>query len=340
MELTPCEKFLLSDSFDSDDSDVETMLATFRQQTLVMALAVKEHEDEHRKRRQGSTVGRLCIPQNRHLGNEMLMQDYFAENPTYPPHLFWRRYRMRRSLFVKIVEACEANCRYFTQRRNVAVLKEFSAYQKISAAMRVIAYGVPADYTNEFLRIGEDSTIESVRRFAKVIVRVFAPDYLWAPNEDDTKKLMVANERRAWPGMLDSIDCTHRNWKNCPKAWQGMYCGKSRDATIVLEVVASEDLWIWHCFFICPAHSMISMCCNALICLLGLLVVMLLLATTLSMGMNTPKVTILQMVYTLLGAHLSRASKTPKLGNNVNSQGYKRQPEKTLKEHSGFCNLG
>ena len=28
-----------------------------------------------------------------------------------------------------------------------------------------------------------------------------------------------------------------------------MYCGKSHDATIVLEAVASEDLWIWHCFF-------------------------------------------------------------------------------------------
>ena len=31
-----------------------------------------------------------------------------------------------------------------------------------------------------------------------------------------------------------------------------MYCGKSRDATIVLETVASEDLWIWHCFFGMP----------------------------------------------------------------------------------------
>ena len=183
MELSPCEKFLISDSPDSDDSDVETMLATFRQQTLVMALAVKEHEDEYRKRRRGSTVGRLCIPRNRHLGNEMLMQDYFSENPTYPAHLFRRRYRMRRSLFVKIVEACEANCRYFTQRRNAVGLKGFSAYQKISAAMRVIAYGVPADYADEYLRIGEDSTIESVRRFAKVIVRVFGPEYLRAPNE-------------------------------------------------------------------------------------------------------------------------------------------------------------
>ena len=52
MELSPCEKFLISDSPDSDDSDVETMLATFRQQTLVMAFPMKEHEDEHQKRRQ------------------------------------------------------------------------------------------------------------------------------------------------------------------------------------------------------------------------------------------------------------------------------------------------
>ena len=60
---------------------------------------------------------------------------------------------MRRSLFVKIVETCEAKCRYFTRRRNATGLMGFSAYQKISAAMRVIAYGVPADYADEYLRI-------------------------------------------------------------------------------------------------------------------------------------------------------------------------------------------
>ena len=108
--------------------------------------------------------------------------------------------------------------------------------------MRVIAYGVPADYADEYLRNCEDTTIESVRRFAKVIIHVFGPEYLRAPNEDDTKKLMASNERRGWPGMLGSIDCMNWNWKSYTKAWQGMYCGKSRDATIVLETVASEDL--------------------------------------------------------------------------------------------------
>ena len=68
------------------------------------------------------------------------MQDYFAEVPTYPPRLFRRRYRMRQSLFETIVKDIETNSNYFKRRRNAAGTLGFSAYQKISAAMRVIAY--------------------------------------------------------------------------------------------------------------------------------------------------------------------------------------------------------
>ena len=42
----------------------------------------------------------------------------------------------------------------------------FSAHQKISAVMRVIAYGIPADYADEYLRIGEETKVEI--HFAKV----------------------------------------------------------------------------------------------------------------------------------------------------------------------------
>ena len=52
--------------------------------------------------------------------------------------------------------------------------------------------------------------------------------------------------------MLGSIDCMHWKWKNCPARWKGMYQGKSRIATVILEVVASRDLWIWHAFFGIP----------------------------------------------------------------------------------------
>ena len=94
----------------------------------------------------------------------MLVKDHFTEVSTYLPHLFRRRYRMRQDLFVRIVEGCEQ-----------------------MEAMRVIAQGIPADYTDKYLRIGEDTMLKCVCVFAKVIIRVFGPKYLHAPNEEDTK---------------------------------------------------------------------------------------------------------------------------------------------------------
>jgi hypothetical protein len=159
---------------------------------------------------------------------------------------------MLRELFVKIVEACEANYRYFTRIRNRAGPLGFIPYQKIPAVVRVIAYGFPADYTDEYLCICEDTTIKLVWLFVKMMIRVLGLEYLRSPNEEDTIRLMAMNEKRGWPGILGSIDCMHWKWKNCPKAWHGLYCGKSRDPTIVLEAVASHDLWNWHYFFGLP----------------------------------------------------------------------------------------
>jgi hypothetical protein len=65
---------------------------------FVLLLAAKELQEPFRKKRRGSKVGRLCIPRNRMLDNELLMQDYFAQVPTYPAHLFRRRYQMRRTV--------------------------------------------------------------------------------------------------------------------------------------------------------------------------------------------------------------------------------------------------
>ncbi|XP_023732268.1 uncharacterized protein LOC111880096 [Lactuca sativa] len=52
--------------------------------------------------------------------------------------------------------------------------------------------------------------------------------------------------------MVGSIDCMHWEWKNCPTAWAGQYAGRSGKTTIILEVVSSYDLWIWHAFFGTP----------------------------------------------------------------------------------------
>ena len=74
-------------------------------------------------------------------------------------------------------------------------------------------------------------------------------------NNKDIARLLAHGERRDFLGMLGSIDCMHWKWKNCPSAWKGQYCGYICEPTIILEAVASYDLWIWHTFFGLPRSN-------------------------------------------------------------------------------------
>ena len=119
-----------------------------------------------------------------------------------------------------------------------------SSLQKITAAYRILTYGTPADSVDECIRIGESTAIESLRRFVKAVIAMFGDHYLRSPNNIDIARLLQTGEQRGFPGMLGSIDCMHWKWKNCPTAWQGMYNVHCHEPTIILEAVASQDLWI------------------------------------------------------------------------------------------------
>ncbi|XP_061944627.1 uncharacterized protein LOC133668691 [Populus nigra] len=107
----------------------------------------------------------------------------------------------------------EAHNPYFKQRTDALGVLGLSCLQKITAAHRILAYGILADLTDEYLRIGETTVIESLKAFVKVIVEVFGDWYLRAPNEANIYRLLSIGEQQA---------------------------------------VASQDLWIWHAFFGMP----------------------------------------------------------------------------------------
>nr|XP_034591747.1 uncharacterized protein LOC117853523 [Setaria viridis] len=109
------------------------------------------------------------------------------------------------------------------EKRNAAGVLGLSSLQKITAAFQMLTYGVAADATNDYVRIGESTAIESLRRFVNVVVEVFGDEYLRSPNEDDTATLLSIGESRGFPAIAD------------------------------------KDLWIWHAFFGMPgSHNDIN----------------------------------------------------------------------------------
>ena len=86
----------------------------------------------------------------------------------------------------------------------------------MTAAIRMLDYGVLADFMDEYIRIGETTAIKSLKKFVKAVVSIFSEEYLRSPNNNDIARLLAVGQHRGFPGMLGSIDCMHWKWKNCP----------------------------------------------------------------------------------------------------------------------------
>ena len=113
-----------------------------------------------------------------------------------------RRYMMSHSLFLRIANAVEEHDSFFKQKRDATGRLGLSPLQKITATFRMLTYGVPADATDEIVRIGESSVIQSLERFVKAIVQIFGEEYIRSPNDFDTARLLAIGESRGFPEML------------------------------------------------------------------------------------------------------------------------------------------
>ncbi|XP_035817118.1 protein ALP1-like [Zea mays] len=162
---------------------------------------------------------------------------------------------MSRPLFLRILQGLQQHDSYFTQRVDATGMPGLGPLQKVCAAMRVLAYGLPSDAVDEYIQIGESTARECLQHFCRGIIAYFSGWYLRTPNEADITRIMHHSESRGFPGMLGSIDCMHWEWRNYPTAWRGQFCGRNGRASMILEAVATYDLWIWHAFFGMPGTN-------------------------------------------------------------------------------------
>ncbi|RWR74380.1 RNA polymerase I termination factor [Cinnamomum micranthum f. kanehirae] len=170
-------------SSDTTDELWHTVINSYSDEELQMLYrAALEEERENLRRRmrvhRGSIQGCAVIHRGRISGHHGLYNDYFSENPVYTASQFRMRLRMHKPLFLRIVNAVEAHDPYFQQKRNYAGRLSLSVLQKVTAAVRMLAYGVTANAMDNYMRIAE------------TIIDVFGSEYLRTPNNADIKRLL------------------------------------------------------------------------------------------------------------------------------------------------------
>ncbi|GJV54969.1 transcription elongation factor SPT6 [Tanacetum coccineum] len=234
--------------YESDDSDVQD----FKDLDMIFELGRLEQQEQEEAER---VHHRNYIYRERVEAEARLMTDYFGPRPKYPNYYFRLRYRMSRKLFLDIVSGIEnyiethhplsPHFDFFRVRPDATGIPGFSVIMKCTSAIRQLAYGVTPDSLDEYLQMGSHCARDCLDFFTMCVIELFMPKYLRKPDFNDIQKLYTAhNNIHGFPGMLESIDCMHWEWRNCPKAWHGQFgrAGANNDLTVLNNSPLFDDL--------------------------------------------------------------------------------------------------
>ncbi|KAJ0548197.1 hypothetical protein HanIR_Chr08g0380891 [Helianthus annuus] len=100
-----------------------------------------------------SSSKKKVVRRDREGGHETLMADYFVENPKFNDDTFRHRFRMSKSLFLKIVSDVEAYDEWFKEGLDGRMKKSFTPLQKVTSAIKQLATGNPPDENDEYLNM-------------------------------------------------------------------------------------------------------------------------------------------------------------------------------------------
>ncbi|KAL9661783.1 hypothetical protein QQ045_026611 [Rhodiola kirilowii] len=134
-----------------------------------------------------------------------LLEDYFVDRPIFSEINFRRRYRMSSNLFNRIMTKLYNHDDYWHQRRDAAGVLGLLTEQKMTAAIRMLAYGSCADQCAELTRMGESTTLECLKKWCAQVVEHYKDRYLRSLNAADLSRLLQRAEQRGFSDIFDPL---------------------------------------------------------------------------------------------------------------------------------------
>ncbi|XP_024200297.1 uncharacterized protein LOC112203587 [Rosa chinensis] len=190
--------------------DEEDAITRNRQRALVMQAASSHILRIQKEESQwgGSQPGRQYIARDREAMDRRLKALYFTSLCRFQGDIFRRRFRMRPHVFDQMMHDVTNHDPYFVQTDDASGRVGLSTEQKLTCAMRMLAYGLPADLCDEFLDVAESTALEILSHFTRSIWNVYHDQYLRRPTPADLQRLLNVAEKRGFPGMVGSLNCS------------------------------------------------------------------------------------------------------------------------------------
>uniref|UniRef100_A0A0D3DE24 Uncharacterized protein n=1 Tax=Brassica oleracea var. oleracea TaxID=109376 RepID=A0A0D3DE24_BRAOL len=116
---------------------------------------------------------------------------------------------MNKPLFMHFVDRLSNEVEFFRPKVDALGRPSLSPLQKCTAVIRGLAYGTAADAVDEYLRLGETTTLSCVEHFVEGIIYLFGEEYIRRSTPADLQRLLNVDEFRRFLGMIGSIDYMH-----------------------------------------------------------------------------------------------------------------------------------
>ncbi|XP_068337698.1 uncharacterized protein [Pyrus communis] len=185
-----------------------------------MAQMRREDNESDEEAEVGSIAGRSYKPRNRAMMHASLMNNYFNLNLVYIEEDFRRRFQMRSHVFECLLHDVQQVNPYFRQKKNKAGRLDFSPHQKVTVALRMMAYGSPVDSMDETHGMSEFTCLDTIAELCDTIVQLYKDECLREPNQEYLDLLIHKAEDLGFLSTIGSLYCMHWDWKNRPTRWQ------------------------------------------------------------------------------------------------------------------------